>query len=379
MSNGYYNLFPDISSKAFEENEDYTKQINMYYQFVNNGMHEKITELYGKGLTDSVKDFFNNQDNKKNNEGIFNVKNVKILSLINISEDALDYEDGIDTYSNTKMYFVKCYMDVISPDKYYTQGVNYFVFNIGVNTSGEIKIANLEIPSYQLIDKFDDNESDVKLYKETREKYIYGSSSRLTDVSSYIDVVKNPSTIRVLYNNTVKVVSFKDYCFRVAAKEMNTINNVNGARACAMAIKMFAIHFVNTAASGCNYDIDDKQQVYAEDGTVISSSAKSAVEYVMNYFLLDRYGANFKTFYRSKASISSYCRKNGGILPQIEANAMGTNGSSWQDILKYYYTRVSGTSYYNSYMNYGNLIITTQHTHNWSNGVNCSSCGALVK
>lgn len=70
---------------------------------------------------------------------------------------------------------------------------------------------------------------------------------------------------------------------------------------------------------------------------------------------------------------------SGGILAQIESNTMGTAGTSWQDILRHYYTRNASVSYYNSHMNYGTLIIASAHTHDWGSGTTCTNCGAIAK
>lgn len=297
-----------------------------------------------------------------------------------ISYNFFLYYDGISTYSNTETFFIKCKMKVYSSDKYYTEGNNYFLFNIGISPNGEVKIANIQIPTYNIIEHNDSQISDVRLYKQTRNYYLYGDipSPFLTDKPAYIDYVKNPSSIRVLYNGSVKSINFKDYCLTVAANEINTLTSTDGLRAGAMAVKMFAMHFIHTAASGSNYDINSTAQKYDEN-TKISSGAKSAMNYVMDYFLLDSFGANFKTFYRTSESNHSYCKKNGGIFAQTEGDSMGAKGTSWQDILKHYYTRVSNVSYYNSDMNYGSLIITTQHVHDWGYGTTCAYCGAIAK
>lgn len=222
-------------------------------------------------------------------------------------------------------------------------------------------------------------DADVQFYRNVRNAYLYENEIVVaSDTPIYIDYVKNPSKIRVLYNGSVKKINFTDYCLTVAANEINTLSSVNGRYAAAMAIKMFAMHYVNSAASGANYDINSSVQVYRE-GVQISSGAQNAMNDIMNYFLLDYYGANFKTFYRTHESDNSYCKQYGGILAQAEGDAMGASGTSWKDILKYYYTRVSTVNYYNSKMNYGNLIITTQHTHDWGGSEVCSYCGAYAK
>lgn len=52
---------------------------------------------------------------------------------------------------------------------------------------------------------------------------------------------------------------------------------------------------------------------------------------------------------------------------------------SWKNKLYYYYTRVPKVAYYNNNMNYGDLIITYSHTHDWSAGQYCYYCGAYAE
>ncbi|MBO5283557.1 MAG: hypothetical protein J6B43_10630 [Lachnospiraceae bacterium] len=368
-----------LAVTASESNYDYEAVINQYYELVNNGKQYEIPSLYGTGLNNFVADFFDDDKNQETHSGIYNVKNVQILTVQRISDIPFVFDDEFVTYTETENFFVKCNMEVYTSDKYYMQGNNYFLFTVGIDPNGQVKIINIEIPSFHTIKCYDLQTDDILLYEQTRNYFLYGDIPTPTsDTPVYIDYVRNPRQIRVLYNGSVKSVSFSDYCLTVAANEMNTLKNTDGQRAAAMAIKMFAMHFVNSAASGSNYDINSTVQVYKE-GVQISAGAQSAMNYVMDYFLLDYYGANFKTFYRTKESDNEYCKQYGGMLAQIEADTMGGNGKSWQEILRYYYTRVSTVTYYNSKMNTGALIIASQHTHDWGGGEICNYCGAVAK
>ncbi len=169
---------------------------------------------------------------------------------------------------------------------------------------------------------------DVIRYINIRNGFLYGELEGneiqpTSDAPVYIDYVRNPSTIRVLINGKVDTVDFKTYCKRAAAD--------------------------------------------------------AAVEATYNYFLLDYYGAFFPTFYRTqKSSKPTYCVQYGGILPQKEADDLAKT-KSWKEILKYYYTRSENVTYYNSLMNYGALIVTTSHVHDWGGGIICAHCGAVAR
>jgi hypothetical protein len=380
------------ASNTSEEDFQYRALITQYYDYVNQGEHENVANLYGNALENYVSPFFDDVNNSQEHAGLYNVESVNIssITLVDSQSNSYSFEDENYTYVNT--YFVKCDMDVYSPDKYYTDGYNYFTFYIGMDSNDNLKIANIEIPFYKTINEYDTNSLDVMQYQTKRNTYLYGQQNMVNgliqpmEMPLYIDYVHNPSTIRVdlSYSNTNDSpvsVAFETYCYSVASEEINTLSNLNGARAAAMALKMFAIYKVSSAGSGTNFDIygDSYGQNYnpnyqEED---ISNIAEQAVLDIYGYFLLDHYGAYFLTPYRTQASNNSHCQQYGGILPQIEANTMGVNGSDWRSILRYYYTKNASVSHYlGSNMNSGTLVFTTTHLHNWGSGGTCTYCGA---
>lgn len=57
-------------------------------------------------------------------------------------------------------------------------------------------------------------------------------------------------------------------------------------------------------------------------------------------------------------NVSSYAAKHKGILSQEKAQSLATdNDYTWRKILKYFYTRESGVSYYNSEVPVGSVSI----------------------
>ena len=168
----------------------------------------------------------------------------------------------------------------------------------------------------------------------------------------------------------------KDYCKTVAAGEITVLKNTEALRACALSIKMFAIHHILSAATGTNYDINATDQVFNENNTR-TEACNNAVDYTFNYFLLDMYGSMFKTFYRKSSSSTDgqYCKQNGGMLSQMGADNLADDGKNWKE---YYYTRKTNISYYNTAVKSGSLIITTTHVHDWSGGTTCGYCGAIA-
>lgn len=331
-------ILPELVVQA-EEQETYEDIILLYYDLMNGTNDSAVQNLYGNALREQVQPFFLNEENITMHEGIYNVIHADVLSVTEIDTAALNVIEDGEIYTDIHTFFVKSDMQVYLSDKYYAEGKNYFTFCLGKDAEDNICIISIEIPTYALIEEYDTDIESEEQYKNQRNTFLYGTSgnrgiSLASDAPVYQDYVGNPSTIRVLVNGVVKTVDFKTYCKRAAAVEMNSgLNNTGGYRVCAMALKMFAIHKIYTAASGANYDITTSQQGYSET-TQISTAANNAVEYINDYFLLDYYGAVFPTFYRTQASDKpQYCVQNGGILPQKEADALAAN-MTWQDILR---------------------------------------------
>ena len=60
----------------------------------------------------------------------------------------------------------------------------------------------------------------------------------------------------------------------------------------------------------------------------------------------------------ANVNVSLYAAKNKGILSQEKAQSLASkNDYSWKKILKYFYTRKSGTSYYNKEVAVGSVSI----------------------
>lgn len=376
QADGYEQVSVTLDSDF--ENSDYINVMLQYYQNINDGNIDRAVNLYSEALYEYIVPFLKDSSARDNHEGLYNIISVEDIDYVIVGEDETLQFEG-NTYNNVTTFFVKCDMSVYNSDKYYREGINYFLVSVGEDYDSDISIINIEIPLYDMICNYEEDLDIVEDYQVFRNNCIYGDTACVySDAPVYVDRVANPSTIRVYVNGTVDTVNFKTYLQRNGAVEFNSgLTYSDGYKASAMAAKMFAIHKVLTAASGANYDITSTQQGYSTTKT-LSSNASDAIDYIYNYFLIDYYGAVFPTFYRTQASNSSYCKQYGGIMPQKEADSLAGK-SGWQYALKYYYTRTSSVSYYNSQMNTGNLIITTAHNHDWSGGSTCSYCSAIAK
>jgi len=370
-------LYKTYAMDSFNMNLNYIEVINNYFDAIANDDSEMILELYGPQLYSFVQAFFDNEDNQSNHFGVYNVIDCEVERIIQKEYvEQIIMDDTI--YEDCFTFLVESSMSVYESDKYYKDGLNYFLISVGNNIYGELKIYNIEIPDYRVIKSFiGQNEADD--YYRERNGYLYSSGSEValmsTDRPVYVDRVQNPTKIRLYYNGAILEPDFDEYLSGTVAAECNSglYGGQSGYDACAMACKMYAIHKWLTAASGANYDIiAPTHQAYTES-PVLSTEAQNAINNIYNYFVLDEYGAVFPTFYRTRISDSSYCTQYGGILPQKEAGYVSSN---WRDIMRYYYTRVSYVNYYNSQMNMGGLTITDAHTHDWSEGPYCWYCYA---
>ena len=102
---------------------------------------------------------------------------------------------------------------------------------------------------------------------------------------------------------------------------------------------------------------DTSDQVYNPNKTRITKCDK-AVNYIWDYYLVDADSKLFPGFHVANVKVSSYAAKNKGILSQEKAQSLASKSDySWKKILKYFYTRKSGTSYYNKEVAVGSVSI----------------------
>lgn len=140
-----FSITSDVKAKeTFNHPEDI---IMSYFNCINEKRYTDVQKLYGEELNEFVYEFFQNMENVEEHQGIYNVKNVTSEKIREIGT-CEDYEYNEYFYSNIKKFFVKCNMNVYQTDKYYQEGVNYFIFYIGMNEDSCLKILNIEIPTY---------------------------------------------------------------------------------------------------------------------------------------------------------------------------------------------------------------------------------------
>lgn len=82
-----FSILPKAELLAEEKEDDYVNIIQKYYECINKSNIIDIHNLYGKELNDFVGNFFIETDNTENHKGIYNIKNVDILSVQKVGTD----------------------------------------------------------------------------------------------------------------------------------------------------------------------------------------------------------------------------------------------------------------------------------------------------
>lgn len=174
-------------------------------------------------------------------------------------------------------------------------------------------------------------------------------------------VTSNPSTIKVKTSDGIKNVDFKKYVKIVAKCEVGYSNwNMNALKACAVAIKNYGIARVyRHKYPHLGYDVKatEKDQVYNPKKESVPK-CNEAVNAIWNVFWVDAKNRLFPGFHVHSKAVNSHAVKNGGILSQTKAQELASDkGYHWIDILRYFYDRKKGTTYFNPEVAYGTTFM----------------------
>lgn len=209
----------DNSIVNAQENVDYQTLIYNYYECIQNKDVQGIMDMYSDQLALYIKPFVEDVRNVSNHQGIYNIIDCKVQEIVKIKESGEEVYENTE-YSNCETFFVCVNMKVYTSDKYYKDGINYFLISIGYD--GKNTIYNIEIPSFYEI-KVIKGETFANDFYEERNKYLYNDSTILLSLDSpvYVDKVANPSTIRIYIDGDVEELSFRTYLERTVAAECN--------------------------------------------------------------------------------------------------------------------------------------------------------------
>ena len=319
--------------------------IQAYYDDVNNKDVDKILESLDGEYGESANKIYTDEENITNYVGIFNIKNAEVLSIEEASSSDISLLDMADYNDFVKVYKVRVNITRHQDDSEFIDGINeiYFFFN-----------RDNKIIGCQTLDEMPEIENGAGI---TNSFSLFSYDAPVKKPAS------NPSTIKVYRTSTGKIqnIKFKTYCKVVTTCEVGYSNwNKEALRACAMSIKNYGIVRVKRHKySGLGYDVKDNtsDQVYNPNKSRVKK-CDSAVDYIWNYYLVDSKSKVFPGFHVANSKINSYASKHKGILSQEKAQSLASkNGYTWKQILKYFYTKEKGKSYYNSEVAVGTVSI----------------------
>lgn len=309
---------------------------------------------------------YSNNVNRENNVGLFNVNSIFLRKTLIVDASLLSpYTDysTLSSYESYKVLLLETVLNLKEDTECFQSEETFFAFSI-------VRENNCDYV-------FDMVKVDSEFAKSFFENSV-SSQSVSTPISS--NILLSPLTINVYRAHAysgesssiigqVQTVPFEEYCYITLAGEFGTASNrTEAVRAVALAIKNFAFHqylYRNSLSSafhvldsgsddgGTGYFLSQYYNPTLEP----SAAQRAAVDYIFDYHVLDADGDLFPTAHLRGSSNGG---QNSGKLYQLGANSLASEGYSFQEIIHYYFDRVSGTSYYNSEVAIGTVSI---HKH----------------
>ena len=306
-----------------------------YAECLNNGKVEDIVNLLHESEKGEFTEFVSSPENKSNHIGYFNYKKVEIISAHEYIDGSEILEYTLEDYLNVEeLSYWECILDVETyrESNYLSDGLNRFIFVLGMTADmGDSIIAVIR-------DKVWSENAEL----QNNENYGVSTLGYDTPVSApALGKWQNPATIAVEgYGD----VNFYDYCKVVTMNEIGKDSYNQTARiAGALAIKNYA--WQRTLVQkyhNCEYDVKAtiEDMVYNPNNTA-STKVENAVNAIWNYVMLScdykLFCAFFVSAYSDERKIKRHAVFHGGVLSHAEANSLGNDGSSWEDILHYFY------------------------------------------
>ncbi len=354
----------NINTMAAEEN-NLPSIISEYIEKVNEQNYLALCDYVKEQMAEEYRCVFSNELNIENKCGIMAISNADVYDFCQIDDinDILYENVNYDSY-NSSYFLVRLDITVkegSSSD--FVDGINYWGFVIG-NENGKEKIIDIYL--------FDEESCAMYFQPMTR-----GCD---TPMSTTGDKWTMPSSIKVYITSigTIKTVDFKTYCLNVTACEIGNMGyDINAIRAQSIAVKNYAWRRImlpqKYSTQGYHVQDSTNDQVYNENiGQTTINNVRYGVDSVWDYFMLDNDYKLFPAFYLANVSNGA----NGGIMSQNGANSLANQSYSFEQILHYYYDRVSGVSYVNTEVALGTIrIININHTASYGSKYYYNSTG----
>ena len=330
------NLCPNVTMSLAKEKNNKVDAVYEYYELISNKQYDELvsSKLLGGEYYNDVLNCINNEYNKINHVGIYNIKEATVRSIQRVIDPAIVVAQMREYDQAKAVYEVSIELSAYVEDEYLKNGTNKrYVILYG---DGRI-LGNVQATS---------EEKAISTVSYDKPKK---------------GIEKNPADIKVYLTNKkqIKVVGFEKYCKFVTVSEVGYNWNQNALNACALAIKNYgAARKYTKKYPDLGYDVKDSEadQVYNPD-KAMQTNCSLAVSNIWDYYIYDANNGLIPAFHVHDKNVSSYAKKNGGVLSQTKSRDLANSGKNWEEIIKYFYNRKSGVSYYNTEVAVGNVKI----------------------
>ena len=356
-------LFITMCSGRVYAQESSEEVIEKYISAIDNKNWEEFTELYCVEEKEELRSFFENSYNEVNHVGIFNVKQAKLVELVEVKlNDVQNMLHKEYSSTNTKVYVFGADYEVYEDTRYFSTGINYNFITCVVE-EGRWKISEMipiEDPArlielgYQFSEYYnmaiDVMGARKNGYFINYDGEMFGTineNQERDDASTYAVLNKRTvptSTTKVRYrkaNKDIIEIDFHDYCLGVLAGELRGVE-FDGVvrRAQAIAIKTFTWHFIIVPKDPVEgYDVNNVQQKYYPEK--VSENSKVTTDYnaVKDVWMESNGGAIFEANYVAGTYGNPSAYKNGGEFKQEGARWLygQKKATTYKALLKYFY------------------------------------------
>lgn len=364
--------------------------IYQYFDHLKNQDYQAIQCLLAYEDRPEYAAFIASEDNANGHIGYFNYTDLEVISCTLLdgeeSYDSHISENKRDNYTNWLCW--DCIVDVTpyQESRYLADGYNRFIIYTAEDSEGNTLIVEKMRLSNYTQSASEDTVSTLGLpwdepisasyvgEWELPKEIIVALGDKLLGANGYYFYYKGTTT-----------VEFKQYCYVVTANEFGTSSDSQEARkAAAMCVKQYAWNrIIVQKYEGYGYDIrcttDD--QVYDTSKTVTINVQASVID-TWDYMMLTNDLRMFCSFFADTSASNANAVYHGGALSHQEANSLGKNGYTWQEILHYFYDygTFNGVA-----MNGPISIILIDHTPTgtrtailgnlYNHSVTCTTCG----
>jgi len=347
--------------------------IDTFINCIDEHDYKSIVQFYVQNKVAEMREFLDENTNRENHIGIFNVISAKLIECAKvqyIDVDAMLYDEYV---SEPDVYVIGLDVNVYEDTKYFYQGINYFLVAF-VNENGEQKISEmisiaepqeLLAKGYSFSVKY--NVAINVMNERKNGNYVNGNGKKYDSINGDVHsssnklsfgilAVKNKRTVptdstEVRYKDSkgkINNIKFHDYCVGVLAGELRGATFDGEVRkAQAIAIKTFTWHYVIVPQNPTlGYDLTYASQSYVPDK--VSENAKVQKDYdsVKDVWMESYGGAIFAAYYKKGKYEDQSSLKNGGEFKQEGARWLYKNkvATTYKALLKYYYDDSSAST-----------------------------------